>query len=311
MTEFSDNPYGPQQHTLFRMGADGRMKTRQVWEPSEEVRQRHDEMLSTLRGLNIPLPRAYGGVRGKSLRDNIEPHRGNDVFYMIDIKDAYGSVDVEHLRDSVNSTLRRKGHSAKLQKEVDDFIAEDAVIEGVPGLPLGYPASPYLFNLYCREMDGRLSYALSKLPWDFGQSVEYTRWLDDLTFSGKGRSLSSSKRRVIRDIVQETPGFAIEHAKSRYHKLGNGAVTVTGISLYPDGRMAPSPALLERTREVFDLADEALSRDGALDESTLAELHGYNSVLHIAGEPERSGSRLVRKLSVRYQDIARRSLGMK
>lgn len=302
----------PEQHTLFRIGSDGRMKTRQVWKPSDQTRHRHSAMLDELYGLNIPMPRSFGGIRGKSLRDNVEPHRGNDVFYMIDIKDAYGSVDIDHLRNQTDSILQRQGRGAKLRQKVDDFIANDAVIDGVPGLPLGYPASPFLFNLYCREMDGRLSYALSNFPWSSDSPVTYTRWLDDLTFSAaSGRSLGQHKRRAIRTIVQETPGFAIEHSKSRYHKLGNGAVTITGVSLYPDGRMAPSPALLEKTREMFDVAEDVLERHGGLDDGTLAEVHGYNSVLHIAGDPERSGSRVVRDLAIRYETIARRSLGMK
>jgi len=302
----------PEQHTLFRIGSDGRMKTRQVWKPNDETRRRHHDMLDELYELDIPMPRSFGGARGKSLRDNVEPHRGNDVFYMIDIKDAYGSVDIDHLRDTTDDFLRQLGRGARVRKRVDDFIETDAVIDGVPGLPLGYPASPFLFNLYAREMDGRLSYAFSHLPWGAGSSLTYTRWLDDLTFSApSSRELGYHKRRAIRDIVQETPGFTIAHNKSRYHTLGNGAVTITGVSLYPDRRMTPSPGLLEKVSEVFDMAETALELDGALDEDMLSEVHGYNSVLHIAGEPERSGSKFVRRLSVRYENIARRSLGMK
>jgi len=302
----------PEQRTLFRIGPDGRIKTRQVWEPSKETRRRHENMLNELYALNIPMPRSYGGVRGRGLRDNIEPHRGNDVFYMIDIKDAYGSVDIDHLRDTTQSVLQRQGRGARLRQAVDMFITNDAVIDGVPGLPQGYPASPFLFNLYCREMDGRLSYALSNFPWSSDSPVTYTRWLDDLTFSAaRGHDLGHHKRRAIRDIVHETPGFAIEHSKSRLHKLGNGAVTITGVSLYPDGRMTPSRDLLEKTEEVFDMAEKTLELDGVLDEDMLAVVHGYNSVLHIAGEPERSGSKRIRRLAVRYENIARRSLGMK
>lgn len=311
MTDQQPTHSHPEQLTLFRTGPNGRIKTRQVWKPTDDVRRRHDEMLRTLRDVNIPMPHAYGGIRGRSLRDNVEPHVGNNAYYMLDIKDAYASVDIDHLRRQMNNILWNMRRGSRLQKEVDDFIANDATIDGVPGLPLGYPASPYLFNLYCRDMDGRLRYAFSKLPWDQGQTVTYTRWLDDLTFSGTERALNRHKRRAIREIVSEVPGFEMEPRKTKYHKLGKGAVTITGISLYPDGRMTPSPALLQKTSELFDIAEEALAVDGSLDEDVLSEVHGYNSVLHLAGEPERSGSRLVRQLALRYEDIARRSLGMK
>lgn len=302
----------PEQHTLFRMGPDGRMKTRQVWKPTDEVRSRHGEMLQTFRGLDIPMPHAYGGVRGKNLRDNVEPHRGNEAFYMLDIKDAYASVDIDHLRLQTDNVLWRMRRGPKVRKEVDDFIADEAVIDGVPGLPLGYPASPYLFNLYCRGMDGRLSYAFSQLPWGRDQTVTYTRWLDDLTFSAPDRhTLGERKRRTIRDIIQEVPGFDVEPRKTKRHKLGKGAVTITGLSIYPDGRLTPAPALLDKVAKEFDAAEVVLREGGELTENELNTIHGFNSILYMAGKPERSGSRLVRTLNVRYQDIARRSLGMK
>lgn len=311
MSNTSPKPDGPEQHTLFRYGPDGRLKSREIWDPTDETRERHAEILKAFREVNIPMPNAFGGVRGKSLRDNVEPHRGHEAFYMLDIKDAYASVDTDHLREQADRALRQKHRGQNLRTKVDDFIANDAVIPGVPGLPLGYPASPYLFNLYCREMDGRLTYALSGLPWEGNSAVSYTRWLDDLTFSGPQRSLTAAKRRLIREIVEETPGFEPEPRKTKNYKLGRGAVTITGLSVYPDGRITPAPALLEKVVKAFDEAEGILDSGGELDEKALGKLHGHNSVLHMAGAPERSGSKFVRGLTVRYDDISRRSLGMR
>lgn len=311
MNQLPKNFDSPEKHTLFRLSPDGRMKTRHVWEPSEATRERHDVMLQKLYGLNIPMPYAYGGLPGKSLRNNVEPHLKSDVFYMLDIKDAYGSVDIDNLRDKVDIALLRNGGGKKLRAELDAFIETDAVIDGVPGLPLGYPCSPYLFNLYCREMDGRLGYALSNLPWDHRSPVQYTRWLDDLTFSGPEGSFSHERRGVLRGIIAETPGFNVESRKTKRHKLGKGAVTITGLSIYPDGRITPAPALLDKTAKLFNDALGRIGNGEVLSEQELSEINGFNSILHMAGEPERSGSRLVRQLSVKYQDIARRSLGMK
>ena len=160
-------------------------------------------------------------------------------------------------------------------------------------------------------MDGRLAYAVSHLPWEYHSRVQYTRWLDDLTVSAPQRDLTPGKRRAIRDIITEIPGFEIETRKTRFHKLGNGAVTITGISLYPDGRMTPSPALLDQTAELFADAQKRQESGEVLTEQEMSEINGFNSILHMTGGPERTGSRLVRELSVRYQDIARRSLGMR
>lgn len=312
MTRSIDSFDGPKQHTLFRLDVDGRMKTREVWEPDEETRIRHEGMLQRLYELDIPMPYAYGGVPGKGLRDNVEPHRHSEVFYMLDIKNAYGSVDIDYLREKAARSVPRGIGNAGLRRSLDQFITEDAVIEGVPGLPQGYPASPYLFNLYCREMDGRLAYAISHLPWEFRSRIKYTRWLDDLTFSGSWKDLTAQKRRSIRDIVAETPGFEIETRKTRLHKIGNGAVTITGISLYPDGRMTPSRALVEKIIKLFDETEVRIAAGEVFTKEDIGIINGYNSVLHMTGGgPEKTGSRLVRNLSVRYEDIARRALALK
>ena len=311
MNKPASRPDAPEQHTLFRLGADGHMKTRQVWEPSEETRIRHEGMLARLYELDIPMPYAYGGLPGKSLRDNVEPHQQSDAFYMLDIKNAYGSVDIDYLREQAAKSVPVGIGNSRLRQRLDDFIVNDAVIDEVPGLPLGYPCSPFLFNLYCRGMDGRLAYAVSHLPWEYRSRVKYTRWLDDLTFSAPTRDLTPHKRRAIREIISETPGFEIESRKTRFHKLGNGAVTITGVSLYPDRRMTPSPGLLDKTAKLFADVQKRLESGEELSEQEMSEVNGFNSILHMTGKPEHTGSRLVRALSVQYQDIARRSLGMK
>lgn len=306
-----DQQHQPEPYVLYRMDKNRQLKTREVYEPNEEVRAEHDAMLRRLYDLDIPMPNAYGGLPGRSLRDNVLPHRHNDVFYMLDIKNAYGSVDVDALRDMAQKALYRHGAGSRLQRDLDGFLSTSAVIEGVPGLPMGYPCSPYLFNLYCREMDGKLSYALSGLPWDRAGAITYTRWLDDLTFSATGGQLNGDRRAAIRQIVEGTPGFEFETRKTRRHSLGKGAITVTGLSLYPNGRVAPAPELLDKVVRVFVDAEEVLDAGGTLTDDEIDEVHGLNSILHMAGDPERSGSKLVRGLNVRYHDIARRSLGMK
>ena len=119
------------------------------------------------------------------------------------------------------------------------------------------------------------------------------------------------KRRAIREIITEIPGFEIEKRKTRFHKLGSGAVTITGVSLYPDRRMTASRELLDKTAELFADAQKRLESGEVLTEQEMGEINGFNSILHMTAKPENTGSRLVRALSVQYHDIARRSLGMK
>ena len=108
--------------------------------------------------------------------------------------------------------------------------------------------------------------------------ITYTRYLDDLTFSTR-QNLGDRRRRMLRDIIERHEGMAINHRKSRLHSLENGPVTITGISIQPDGRVQPSPQILESARVVFSGAIEMGRAGIALTESELGALHGYHGAI--------------------------------
>lgn len=272
------------------------MKTRIVYKPTDEVRERHEQMLARLHRYAIPMPYAMGGLPRRSLIDNVEPHRQNNDFYMLDIKDAFPSVDIDELARVAHDSLYRLRIRRSEIAEVVDFIQTDAVIDGVPGVPMGYPASPFLFNLYCKPIDDALG-AGSELRQMFGaQAFTYTRWLDDLTFSTP-EPLTPSTRAFARDWVEKRAGFEIAHHKSRHHSIKKGPVTITGLSIYPDRRIQASPALLEKVNMTFAAFAERLKTGEPLTAREYGELNGYNSILHLAGDPRIGGSSMLVHLS--------------
>jgi RNA-directed DNA polymerase len=97
------------------------------------------------------------------------------------------------------------------------------VATGPRGLPQGACTSPGLSNQVARRLDRRLSGLAAKLD------LTYTRYADDLTFSGgdalEGRVGYLMAR--VRHIAQDE-GFAVNEAKSRVLRQGN-AQTVTGL----------------------------------------------------------------------------------
>ncbi len=94
---------------------------------------------------------------------------------------------------------------------------------GPRGLPQGAPTSPALSNQVVRKLDKRLLGVAKKL------GLTYTRYADDLTFSG-GEELATKIGWLlakVRHIAQEE-GFAVNEKKTRVMRR-SAAQTVTGV----------------------------------------------------------------------------------
>ena len=90
-------------------------------------------------------------------------------------------------------------------------------------LPQGAPTSPAITNLVCRRLDRRLAGLAAKLGFT------YTRYADDLTFSG-GPELAGKIGRLLAKVrnVARAEGFAVNEKKTRVMRRST-AQTVTGV----------------------------------------------------------------------------------
>jgi retron-type reverse transcriptase len=87
----------------------------------------------------------------------------------------------------------------------------------------GAPTSPGLCNAVLMKLDRRLA-GLAKR-----YGFAYTRYADDLTFSGDDQTKVLKLMHVCRQIVREE-GFEANHAKSRIARQG-GRQVVTGVTV--------------------------------------------------------------------------------
>ncbi len=102
------------------------------------------------------------------IRNNAYFHRNQDVVLSIDVKNFFPSITF----DSVQNTFLRLGYSNYLS----NLFAKLCCLEGC--LPQGAPTSPYLSNIFLKDFDDTISnYCVS-------ENIRYTRYADDLTFSG-------------------------------------------------------------------------------------------------------------------------------
>ena len=178
-------------------------------------------------------PSANGFVSGKSIVSNAQPHVGNRVVVKLDLENFYPAVRFNRVIAIFRSVgycreaaiwLARLTTSALPWKMTLPRAESDEIAPYFPRhLPQGAPTSPALANLSAYSLDVRLS----GMARSFG--AHYTRYADDLTFSGPERFLRSLAVFIplIHKIVR-AERFRANHRKRRVIR-SNQRQTVTGV----------------------------------------------------------------------------------
>lgn len=176
-------------------------------------------------------PAAHGFRRGRSIITNAEPHVKSDVVINVDMENYFPTVTYQRVR----GMFKCFGYSEQLatilalicsEPEVAEVLIDNQtyyVKQSERFLPQGAPSSPAITNIICRGMDARLAYHAK----DSG--FTYTRYADDITFSGS--SVSSEKvGRILRRTryVVEQEGFKLHPEKTRIFRKGSRQ-EVTGL----------------------------------------------------------------------------------
>lgn len=295
------------ERRIPKKGAAGdRVKFRTIFIPDDEAMLWHRLTLESMYGDRlVDNSWAIGGMPGMSLIDNVLPHAENLSFYTLDAVNAFGNVSIDRLR-GVLETAAQEGRATD---DYSGFLDDFGWTYRTPGLPQGAPCSPYLFNLYCQDMDYELG------AFCANHDMTYTRWLDDFTFSSPNAdgAFGKAERRAIREII-ESYGLPINHRKSHLHQRVDMPVTITGLSIYPDGRIQPSPELIEKMRQEFDDVRDRLGQNPS-DEELLylrSILNGWNGVIEL-GEYQQRGVNMpsaMRKAKGTYHSLSRIALGL-
>jgi retron-type reverse transcriptase len=176
-------------------------------------------------------PPAHGFVPQRGILTNAQPHAGHAVIVNLDLEDFFPSIRFPRVR----GIFQGLGYSpavatilALLCTECPRRVVEYAgqtyhVATGPRGLPQGACTSPALANQAARWLDRRLHGLSAKL------GLTYTRYADDLTFSGD-ESLNARigylMARVRHFAAEE--GYAVNEKKSRVLRR-NTAQMVTGL----------------------------------------------------------------------------------
>lgn len=176
----------------------------------------------------IPLHAAAHGFRsGRSIQSFASPHVGQQVVLKIDLQDFFPRICAAQ----VSAIFRTIGYPEAVAdlltglctnitpwstwNDLATSISREErrrveVLYGRPHLPQGAPTSPALANLCAYPLDCRLA-ALAD-----ASGGRYTRYADDLAFSGGAEFARSIKRfHILACSIVLEEGFAIHHRKTR------------------------------------------------------------------------------------------------
>lgn len=194
-------PEGPLRHYIYRWLERPGRRPRLLEVPRRRLKAIQRRLLRDLLDHIPPHDDAHGYRRGRSTLTCATPHAGRRVVMHYDLRDFFASVRASR----VFALFRIAGYPegvARLLTGLCTNSVPDALLRSTPRpaadgyerfrqphLPQGAPTSPALANLCAYRLDCRLAVLAAKL------GAVYTRYADDLTFSG-GDELARSARRL-------------------------------------------------------------------------------------------------------------------
>jgi len=205
--------------------------TRELAAPHRDLARCQRWILRNLLDKVQAKPQAHGFVIGRSTLTNASAHVKRSVVVNLDLVDFFPTITFPRVRGvfeqlgyspAASTVLALLCTEAPRQK-VDYAGTPYHVATGPRVLPQGAATSPALSNLVARNLDARLSGIATKLGFT------YTRYADDLTFSGDedaSKRLGHLLARVRHIAVDE--GFRVNEDKTRVRRR-NKAQMVTGI----------------------------------------------------------------------------------
>jgi RNA-directed DNA polymerase len=194
---------------------------RKIQSPNEDLKriQKSLNYFLQLVYLSVKPNSVHGFVRKPGTKDvvfniisNAAVHVNSKYVLNMDLQDFFPSISAKQVRDV-------------LLAEPFNFCPEIATLVALLGsyekrLPTGSPCSPVLANMVCYEMDKELElYCLVN-------SINYTRYADDLSFSGNNY-FEQNTIDQIKTIINKNQ-FTVNTKKTRVHSSCSQQ-TVTGL----------------------------------------------------------------------------------
>lgn len=161
----------------------------------------HREQAFLIKGMKTNI--SHGFEKKKTIITNAKIHRNKRFIYNIDLLNFFESFHFGRVKGYFE-----KNRGLKLKSEIATIIAQLTCYKGY--LPQGAPSSPIITNMICSILDYRLLKLSKKYKLDF------TRYVDDLTFSTNRKDFPSVEKQFYEEVIKEieNAGFCINTKKT-------------------------------------------------------------------------------------------------
>jgi RNA-directed DNA polymerase len=255
---------------------------------------------------------AHGFVRGRSVAGHARLHAGQGAVLRLDLKDFFASIAAAR----VYGIFRTMGYQPRVAHVLTGLCTNtvplsvwqqisrpaSAAMAGphfwlgrqlaTPHLPQGAPTSPALANLAAFRLDRRLTGLAASL------GLRYSRYADDLTFSGAARLRNQSAQLCLAvGRLTGEEGFSVNPLKSALYTAG-GRQSVCGIvvNVHPNVTRAEYDRLRAILHNAARHGPDSQNRTGVSD----LEAHLRGRIAWLASlNPERG-----EKLRRRFEEVS-------
>ena len=213
-------------------------KGRQVYQARMPLRAYHLFLNSFLfEHLRINERVVYSYRRGATALQAVVAHAHSKAFYQTDITNFFGSIT----RAMVASTIRAQTDALPVSDISDrlDRVLDLVLVEGV--LPLGFATSPPLSNAVLTDFDDAAEAYCSQ------RDVVYTRYADDLFFSGKSaEAMAGIPDEVDRLLATLFGGALVQNPIKRKLTRVGRKISFLGFVILPNGQVTLDRQLRQR-----------------------------------------------------------------
>lgn len=211
------------RYISFQIPKKKRGEFRNIDAPKSKLKRIQRCLNYIFQQIYTPTESAIGFIPDRSIVDGAKLHLSQKYVYNIDLKDFFPSISSGRLY------MRLQSKPFELTPQMASFVtnlccyknSEDKYV-----LPQGAPTSPIITNFICERLD----YKLCKLATAYG--LKYTRYADDITFSGMKNVFSEDGRfcKSLRNIIENEEHFTINTEKTRLCHIGMRQ-EVTGLTV--------------------------------------------------------------------------------
>ena len=250
----------------------GNNRKRWISAPKKELKHLQNTLLHNILYKASVHDSAHGFVPNRSIVTNARPHIQKNWVANFDIHSFFPSTKIQAVNEAIQKNF-------DFSHAFSSLLAKLLTLKGE--LPQGAPTSPHLANLVMWDVDTMLQ------KYSKENRLTYTRYADDLTFSGA--NIPRSIQNDIRDILSPF-GYNLAYKKSKI--LGqHKRQMVTGLVVNEKLNL-PRPMRKKLRAIIHDIKTNGMEHALGRSDLNFDQLLGHISLQHM-WSPQRAQEQLM------------------